>query len=57
MNNKFQGRKVIKAITEKDLEAKVLDSEKREWERVGKFTRQYNGHWCCVVERKSKLNS
>lgn len=58
MVNKFNGRKVLKAVTKHDLEQKVVESEKRDWKRVGVFSRHhYSGHWCCVVERKSKLES
>lgn len=57
MTNPFRGRKVIKAITKSDLEAKVLESKERGWEIVGSFSRNYNGHWCCIVERRSKLDN
>jgi hypothetical protein len=55
MSNHFYGRKVVKAVTQHDLQKKVADSEKRDWRKVGKFTRHhYSGHWCCVMERQSK---
>jgi len=56
MANQFHGRKIVNAVTENDLRKKVADHEKRHWRLVGKFTRHhYSGHWCCVMERESKL--
>lgn len=56
MGNHFYGRKVVKAVTQHDLQKKVTDNEKRQWRTVGKFTRHhYSGHWCCVMERESKV--
>lgn len=56
MANQFHGRKIVNAVTKHDLQKKVADHEKRHWQLVGKFTpHHYSGHWCCVMERQSKL--
>lgn len=56
MANHFYGRKIVNVVPKHDLQKKVVDHEKRHWRLVGKFTRHhYSGHWCCVMERQSKL--